>query len=248
VLLIVGLTYFLERMSVFEVDHRGLSHRFFWRKAERIRWSSIKTIAWADLSYYWKLSAVLFRKDGTLVLPRTTTNLPAFARIARQNGLDFPRVTKAARRTNQWRDAISSIVMAALVVGQLVYTYQIRRDLLMCAAMGGNTAAIRLFMMAGVSPNFIWHGASPLVGSCATNNLEATKALLSGGADPNLRGEHGSNALHFAAMKSTPEVVMLLLEHGAIANVRMDGGLTPYAIARKRGDRKIAELLHAPKH
>jgi hypothetical protein len=46
-------------------------------------------------------------------------------------------------------------------------------------------------------------------------SLEAVKMCLDLGIDPNIQEEDGRSALHGAAHKGRPEVVRLLVEHGA---------------------------------
>jgi ankyrin repeat protein len=68
--------------------------------------------------------------------------------------------------------------------------------------------------------------------------------LLEAGADPNEAGPCGGAALHHAARRArAPETLDLLLRHGAAIDVRDRDGRTPYAIARRLGNRAAAEHL-----
>jgi ankyrin repeat protein len=63
------------------------------------------------------------------------------------------------------------------------------------------------------------------------NLLEATRLLVTLGADVNSAGEHGWTALHGAAYKGMDAVVQLLIEHGARTEVFDEYGQTPLSIA-----------------
>lgn len=77
---------------------------------------------------------------------------------------------------------------------------------------------------------------------------EGMKWLLAHGADPNVGSyEHGETPLHQVARNGGGvDIARALLEHGADPNAtRRDGTLTPYAIAYRRGDDAMCELLRA---
>src|SRR5580698_2509865 len=66
------------------------------------------------------------------------------------------------------------------------------------------------------------------------STLEAVKMLLDLGLDPNVQSDTGRTALHGAAHKGRPDVVQLLVDHGARLNVR------DYGNTDNRGSAKLA--------
>ncbi len=75
--------------------------------------------------------------------------------------------------------------------------------------------------------------------------IAVVRALLGGGADPNAIGRNAERytALTGAVTARQAEVVRELLRHGANANYRYAGGLTPLHVAAVNGSLEIARLL-----
>jgi ankyrin repeat protein len=67
-----------------------------------------------------------------------------------------------------------------------------------------------------------------------SSTLEAVKILLDMGIDPNVQADTGRTALHGAAHKGRPDVVQLLVDHGARLDVR------DYGNTDNRGSGKLA--------
>lgn len=63
------------------------------------------------------------------------------------------------------------------------------------------------------------------------------------GHDVNLRGVNGYTALHAAAENGHLEVIRVLLEFGAIADLRLDSGETPVDLAKMAGKEDAMHLL-----
>lgn len=70
-------------------------------------------------------------------------------------------------------------------------------------------------------------GVTPLL-LAISNYTEAVEPLLAAGADPNLADESGNTPLLAALEAGKPEVVSLLLDHGANVNLPGGEGYTPF--------------------
>ena len=104
------------------------------------------------------------------------------------------------------------------------------------AAKAGHSAVITILIEAGAFPNARNTGPkaepmhqSPLhLASSGTHpyRADAVKALLEGGADPNLRVDYQVAPLHVAAVYGRLETVKALIDAGADPNATMAGGTT----------------------
>ena len=65
--------------------------------------------------------------------------------------------------------------------------------------------------------------------------VEALRAALAAGADPNQRNSFGETPLHYAAHRPRPASVLALLAAGADPNLRNRFGATPLHYAAYRG-------------
>ena len=72
-------------------------------------------------------------------------------------------------------------------------------------------------------------GSTPLMYAVLYGDVAATKLLLDGGADPNVRNDAGATALMWAV--SDVQKTRLLLDRGANPNAKSDDGRTPLLIA-----------------
>jgi ankyrin repeat protein len=88
-------------------------------------------------------------------------------------------------------------------------------------------------------------GPNPLLLAAAHNNLAAAKVLLAHGADAKVKSLGNSSALHLAADKGNPELIRLLLDHGAEVNGQDGEGHTPLilAAASERLHPEVVRLL-----
>jgi uncharacterized protein len=102
-----------------------------------------------------------------------------------------------------------------------------------------------------------FEGATPLALAAEVNNLDAIKALVAGGADPNIPTSMGSTPLMLAAGAGTDvqrarsieergaavDTARFLLEHGADVNAVGEFGWTPLHAAAYQGLTDVIELL-----
>jgi uncharacterized protein len=132
------------------------------------------------------------------------------------------------------------------------------------AATFGDTAVIEALVKAGAnadSPNA--DGETALMILARTDNIEAARFLIRHGANVNARERlTGQGALHWAAARSEPEMVKLLLRYRANPNVRSEfdtdrrqitsepriqarptGGFTPLIYAARAGCSACAKAL-----
>lgn len=82
-----------------------------------------------------------------------------------------------------------------------------------------------------------------LLAAIRAYDVEAAKAALDQGADPNAGNSYEGYALTIAASLGDPEMVQLLVEHGADINIVLDEGYTPLAEAVDRGHSQVVAYL-----
>ena len=113
---------------------------------------------------------------------------------------------------------------------------------------------IRAFLEVGVDPNATDHvGWTALmlgVDGGINKNPEVIKALLDGGADPNLqiderggKDQLGRTALMIAAKWNTQEVVKALIDGGADLEIRDNDGMTALMFAAAYGSAEVVKTL-----
>ena len=107
-----------------------------------------------------------------------------------------------------------------------------------------SAAVIEALLAKGVKPNVATaSGMTPLHTAVSYDRLDAIRALLKGGADPNSQATRsGLSPLHFA---KSPEAVRLLLAHGADLNIRSLKGLTPAHLVSDANTIKVMALRGA---
>lgn len=93
------------------------------------------------------------------------------------------------------------------------------------AAVDGDVTLLRYYLAKGVDPNFQHpeFQCTALVGALLAGQLETSRALLSGGADPRLLSEFDALTPAQAAWRNgNPELRQLLARHGIPADEGAD--------------------------
>ncbi len=121
------------------------------------------------------------------------------------------------------------------------------------AASAGQTAIVELLIERGADVDLTIFGTSYTPLSCAIQgkHVETAKALLERGADLSKATEYGGTPLLRASASGPPELVTLLLNHGADVRQRDDRGWQPLHVALRASQlsdderRSIVESLLA---
>ena len=117
------------------------------------------------------------------------------------------------------------------------------------ASANGNIDVFRLLLDNNASPDVCDdNGNTPLHIAASCNSLEVARILLDLNVDIDAQNDEGSTALHRASKASVqtkehPEIVQLLLNHGAAHHVRDNGGNTALHIAAFHGCLTVSEIL-----
>ncbi len=85
-------------------------------------------------------------------------------------------------------------------------------------------------------------GICPLHLAVANNNLDIVRMLIEHNVQINVQQNSGVSALHYAAKHGDAEMLILLLENGAVDQPMEDGKL-PADLARENGYIAIADIL-----
>lgn len=89
-------------------------------------------------------------------------------------------------------------------------------------------------------------GSTPMHQAAAAEgeHSDIVELLLVHKADVNAADKQGLTPLHYALLADNPDMAMVLLSHGANANVKDDKtGHTPLILAAAKGYKQVTELL-----
>ncbi|MCD4785141.1 MAG: ankyrin repeat domain-containing protein [Candidatus Eremiobacteraeota bacterium] len=113
------------------------------------------------------------------------------------------------------------------------------------AAIKGNGEIIMLILSAGADVNAKdKSGITPLGYSINWGKNNVTMILVKNKADVNMgNGIIGETPLHRAAAKGNNQVIMLLIDHGAVIDSRTKSDATPLAFAVIKGKKEAALVL-----
>ena len=116
---------------------------------------------------------------------------------------------------------------------------------LIYGAADNDSKAVLALLEKGTDANapFPIVGTRALMVAAAHGHKDTARALLDAGADVNAKDFTGWTALHAAAFKGDPEIVQLLLEHGAIPGKASWFIRSPSGMAEGLGHNEIVPLL-----
>lgn len=112
------------------------------------------------------------------------------------------------------------------------------------AAREGDGQAIAKLIRRGTEVDTPFVGSTPLITAINSFQGAAVRVLLSANADPNARDHCSRTPLYWAAAHGDADLVQMLLGAGALSHLVDEGGLTPSAVAERRGHSKICHLLN----
>lgn len=172
-------------------------------------------------------SFVSSRNETPIFVAAQFNNVEAIALLA-EFGCDpnapaksgFTPMRMAAENGNN--ESVKALVKAGASVNAVSDT----GSPLMSAALDGRAACIKLLASLGAELN--WQnkdGATALFIATCEQQVDAVKALLELGADPNISGD-GLTALHAAAERDYADIIDALLDAGANVNAQDKMGVT----------------------
>ncbi|WP_462265978.1 ankyrin repeat domain-containing protein [Mucilaginibacter sp.] len=110
----------------------------------------------------------------------------------------------------------------------------------------GHYEVARYLILKGADVNQALDNAlniCPLHLAVASNNTDIVRMLIEHNVAINIQQNSGVSALHYAAKHGDPEMLILLLENGAL-DLPMEDGKFPSDLARENGYNEIAEILN----
>jgi ankyrin repeat protein len=113
------------------------------------------------------------------------------------------------------RTRIAGIALLAIIFAAPVFSSDELNQQLFQLVSYNEPAEISRLIKEGANPNHVVAGTPLLTIATVNSSLEAIKALLAGGADPNTRDEYGKTVLMYAAEIGEIDTVKTLLENKA---------------------------------
>ncbi|WP_419694987.1 ankyrin repeat domain-containing protein [Mesorhizobium muleiense] len=156
--------------------------------------------------------------------------------------LHIPIVSHAAAIHDAAMEGDVAAITAALDAGADVDESDGSATPLYLAVFMGHIQAAKLLMERGADVNAQTALGSPLMAAMGIDKIDLLNLLLDGGADPNADGS-SQPALHAAVNLGCLDCVKALVEAGADVNARAEDGKTPLHMAKRGGQREVADYL-----
>lgn len=138
--------------------------------------------------------------------------------------------------------SVNEVLLKSYKINVKVPTIRGETPLMLAAIKGDKALAQKLLEMgAPINADYGW---TALHYSASTGKHEMTQFLIDKGAEVNARTERGVTPLYMAARIVAAPTVEVLLRAGADKTLCNDQGISPEAIARKRGNSVLADKLH----
>ncbi len=109
--------------------------------------------------------------------------------------------------------------------------------------MANDTAAVALYLKAGMLPDASPRSTPPLKDAVDRGNAEMAKVLIAGGANVNLKGPYDQTLVMDAASRKDPELLRALVAAGADVNTPNTYGVTPLSAAAEQGNLENVKIL-----
>ncbi|MDX8495223.1 ankyrin repeat domain-containing protein [Mesorhizobium sp. VK22B] len=154
----------------------------------------------------------------------------------------FPIESRAAAIHDAAKNGEVAAITAALDAGAGVDESDGDATPLYFAVMMGHIEAAKLLIERGADVNAQTTWGRPLMAAMGKSKIDLLKLLLERGADPN-SDRDGESALHVAVILGCLDCVKALVEAGADVNAKTNGGKTPLHLAKRRGQREVADYL-----
>lgn len=154
----------------------------------------------------------------------------------------IPIVSHAAAIHDAAMEGDVAAITAALDAGADVDESDGSATPLYLAVFMGHIQAAKLLIERGADVNAQTALGSPLMAAIGTDKIDLLNLLLGGGADPNADGS-SQPALHAAVNLGCLDCVKALVEAGADVNARAEDGKTPLHMAKRGGQREVADYL-----
>lgn len=112
------------------------------------------------------------------------------------------------------------------------------------AAQGGHIDVVEELILSKADLNTTFNSISPLCIAIINNHFEIAEMLIRNGANLELSDKKsGMNALHLATLRDLPEIVKLLIVHGADLTKKTNTGYTANDIASLKKNANLINVL-----
>ena len=118
------------------------------------------------------------------------------------------------------------------------------RRLIEGAAWRNDTSTLKVLLEAGLYPDAGMDSEETVLQmSVRQNSLEAVEALISYGANINVKDSKDNSLLHFSAERGNTEMTKLLLKNGVSAKLKNHEGEYPDKVAKNEGYKDLGRYL-----